>query len=157
MYSNVIQKLWVVKWKAVAGCFLLFWAFKELNFDMQEPGCLLSLFVCLWKVTLCRQGEDLTEEALFCQRVDGGLDIGALADMFMWQNHLTALTLHRQTSSKEAAYTCSNYTARVFIAAAKCTLGGCAHCERKECNSGLIKGKSGRDTFNTCKSLNFKK
>lgn len=54
MYSNVIQKLWVVKWKTVAGCFThslealpSFLAFKELNFDMQEFGCLLSLFVCL--------------------------------------------------------------------------------------------------------------
>lgn len=83
MYSNVIQKLWVVKWKELAGCFLLFLAFKELHFDTQDLGCLLSVFVCLWRVTLCRHGEDLREEAEFCQRVDGGLDIGSLADMFM--------------------------------------------------------------------------
>lgn len=74
MYSNVIQKLWVVKWKTVAGCFThslealpSFSAFKELNFDMQEFGCLLSPFVCLRRVTLRRQGKDLTEGALFCQ------------------------------------------------------------------------------------------
>lgn len=71
MYSNVIQKLWVVKWKAAAARFLLFLAFKELHFDMQEPGCLLSPFVCLGRVTLCRKGEDLREEVEFCQRVDG--------------------------------------------------------------------------------------
>lgn len=54
MYSNVIPKLGVVKRKALAGCFLLllllffsFLAFKELHFDVQEVGCLLSLFVCL--------------------------------------------------------------------------------------------------------------
>lgn len=96
MYSNVIQKQWVVKSpdvppkKKTKNVFLPFWAFKEVEiFDMHEVGCLLSLFVCLRRVTLCRQGEDSTEEASFCQPVDGGsildLALTCLRDNVVWQ------------------------------------------------------------------------
>lgn len=57
MYSNAIQKLWVVKRRTVAARYadslealppFFFKSFKfELDFDMQEFGFLLSLFVCL--------------------------------------------------------------------------------------------------------------
>lgn len=155
MYSNVIQKLWVVKWKTVAGCFLLILAFKELNFNMQEFGSLLSQFVCLWRVTLCRQGEDLTAEVLFCQRVDGGLDIGSRADMFMWQHHLTALTLHRETSSKETTvYLLKSIGTPIysfiylFILAAKHQVDGLSVSVRSKCISNITKVTFGRRAFN---------
>lgn len=52
MYSNVIQKLWIVKWKAVAGYFLLFLArggggFQRVRFRHRRAG-LPFVSVCLF-------------------------------------------------------------------------------------------------------------
>lgn len=96
MYSNVIPKLGVVKRKALAGCFLLvfffffFFGFQRVAFERARSG-LPFVSVCLFMKSHTVQARG------------GFKGSGVPSAMFMGQNHLTALTLHRQTSAKEAA------------------------------------------------------
>lgn len=109
MYSNAIQKLWVVKWKTVAGCYSRslearspsFRAFKESHSDMWELGSSF-VSVCLFiKSHTVQARRGFNRGSVVLSASGRGLDIGSHRDMFMWQHHLTALTLHRQTPSKE--------------------------------------------------------
>lgn len=91
MYSNVIQKLWVVKWKTVAGCFThslealpsSFLAFKELNFRHARIR-LSFVSVCLFTKSHTVQARIGFNRGSIVLSVSGrGLDIGSRRDMFM--------------------------------------------------------------------------
>ncbi len=90
MYSNAIQKLRLVKWKTVAGCYSLslealppFWGFQRVEFRHVRIW-LSFVSVCLFvksHTVPARRGFNRGSVALSAS--GRGLDIGSRSDMFM--------------------------------------------------------------------------
>lgn len=109
MYSNAIQKLWVVKWKTVAGCYTpltgsacFFFGFSKSWVSTCKNSAAFCLCLFVYEESYCARSKGFNRGSVVLSASGRGLDIGCRGDMFMWQHHLTALTLHRQTPSKES-------------------------------------------------------
>lgn len=93
MYSNAIQKLWVVKWETVSGCcthltgsfssFFFFFGFQRVRFRHPRIG-LSFVSVCLFmKSHTVRAGRGFNRGGVVLSANGRGLDIGSHSDMFM--------------------------------------------------------------------------